>query len=162
MSLSKRDRELHRKLMASCFNECWEYLEKRKRTPRDDLRMLTLTHAARYHAGAGGSPKNRAIGDWQVSRVYSALREPRLASAFGESCLELCEKHGLSELVCTAYEAIARAHAVGHDLAAAGDSIALARENLDAASIEKESRDIFLGQIRETERLIRRAGASSG
>jgi hypothetical protein len=162
MTLSARDREFHKKMMASCFNECWEYLEKRKRSDRDGRRMLTLTHAARYHAGVAGTPKNHAIGDWQVSRVYATLREPRLALGFAESCLEQCQKHGLSELLCTAYEAIARAQAVGNDLGSARDSIARARESLDASSVEEESRDIFLGQIRETERLIRRAGRSPG
>jgi hypothetical protein len=158
MALSKRDRELHRKMMASCFNECWEYLEKRKRTDPDDRRMLTLTHAARFHAEVAGTPKNQAIGDWQISRVYAALREPRLSLGFAKSSLELCERNGLSEILCTAYEAMARAHAVNNDRAAAQDFILKAHNALDASSVDEEGRDIFLGQIRETERSIRRAG----
>jgi hypothetical protein len=147
--------------MASCFNECWEYLEKRKRTTRDDHRMLTLTHAARFHADVAGTPKNRAIGDWQISRVYASLQEPRLALGFAKSCLELCELNGLSDILCTAYEAMARAHAVNNDLTSARDYLARAHDQLDASSVDEEGRHIFLGQIRETEKLIRRAGASS-
>jgi hypothetical protein len=161
MALSKHDRELHRKMMASCFNECWEYLEKRKRTDRDRRRMLTLSHAARFHAEVAGTPKNQAIGDWQISRVYAALQEPRLALGFATSSLELCERNGLSDILCTAYEAVARAHAVNNNLAAARDSISKARDALDASSVDEEGREIFLGQIRETEKLIRRAETSS-
>jgi hypothetical protein len=148
-------------MMASCFNECWEYLEKRRRTDRDDRRMLTLTHAARYHAEVAGTPKNQAIGDWQISRVYAALQEPRLALGFAKSSLELCEKNGLSDLQCTMYEAMARAHAVNNDRAVAQEYIVKAHDALDASSVDEEARDIFLGQIRETEKLIRRTGTSS-
>ena len=142
--------------MARAFNGAWEYLDKKRRTDRDDLQMLTLVHAARYHAKFAGTARNQAIGDWQVSRAYAAVGEPRLALAFARSSLALCEQHELSDILCTAYEAVARAFAVAGDPKAAREYLAKARAQLDATPLEAESREIFQGQIRETERMVRR------
>ncbi len=161
MTLSKADREFHEKTMARCFNEAWEYLEKRHRSAHDDQRMLNLAHAARFHSSIVGTPRNHAIGDWQVSRVYAALHDPQLALEFAKSSLGLCEKHRLSDLLCTAYEAMARAYAVTDDRASAQEYIIKARDQLDGSSVDVEGRQIFLGQIRETEKLMRRSPALS-
>jgi len=156
MPSSKLEREFHDKTKARCFNEAWEFLEKKHRTVPDAERMLNLAHAARFHAGVGGDPRSQGIGDWQISRVYAALHEPRLAMMFAQSALEIFETHLLSDLTCTGHEAVARAYAVADDPKSAKDHIAKARELLDASSVDAEGREIFLGQIRQTERLIGR------
>jgi hypothetical protein len=56
MTLSKAERELHEKTMARCFNEAWEYLEKKDRSTHDDQRMLNLAHTARFHSSLVGTP----------------------------------------------------------------------------------------------------------
>jgi geranylgeranyl pyrophosphate synthase len=56
--------------------------------------------------------------------------------------------------VPTAYEAIARAYAVAKDSKLAGEYIAKARQLLDKLPLGKEDREIYLGQIRDTQRLI--------
>jgi hypothetical protein len=157
MGLSKVERALHRKLAAQCFNATWARLEQGKRGSRDDRRMLDLAHASRYHWGLVGSPENKAVSDWQVSRVYAALSEGDHALLYAKSCLELCRKHALLGLVPTAYEALARANAARGNLRDARRNIALARGTLDAASVDTESREIFLAQIQESVRPIDRA-----
>ena len=156
MPLSKTERALHRKTMARCFNEAWTYLEKRGRTPHESRLMLNLAHTARHHAALAGTARNQAIGDWQISRVYATLGEPRLAVAFARSALDLCERNELTDLTCTAYEAMARSHAVGHHPSSARSWLTKAREQLDTSVTDAEDRTTYLGQIRDTERLLRR------
>jgi tetratricopeptide (TPR) repeat protein len=156
MTASKEEREFHRRTGARCFNDAWKYLEKAGRTARDDRHLLNLVHASRFHWGLVGTPPSQAVGDWQISRAYAALGEPRLALEFARSSLELCEKNDLSELEGTAYEAMARAYAVAKDSPRARRYLKKAREHLAASSIDEEARKTFLSQIRETERLIGR------
>jgi hypothetical protein len=101
-----------------------------------------------------GTPRENAIADWQISRVYAALKEAPLALEFARSCLALCEDNSLEDLLCTAYEAMARAFAVGRDAKSARRYVARARAALEAATVDDEVRAVFLGQIRETERMI--------
>jgi hypothetical protein len=116
--------------------------------------MLHLTHSSRYHWGLVGGPKEEAIGDWQLSRVYAAVDQPALALRFGEVCLETCQQHQLSELLSTAYEAIARAHGVAGRPRLARDFLQKARGALDASPLDPIERKILLGQIRDTESKI--------
>jgi hypothetical protein len=161
MTLTKAERELHEKTMARCFNEAWEYLEKKDRNAHDDQRMLNLAHTARFHSSLVGTPRNHAISDWQISRVYAALHEHRLALEFARSSLEACEMNGLSDILCTAYEAMARAFTVANDRVSAQNYISKARDQLDITSADPEDREIYIGQIRETEKLLRRTDARS-
>lgn len=158
MRLSLVERKFHRSTAARCFNEAWDYLVKKHRTPRDDRRMLDLVHASHYHWGLVGSPREMTIADWQVSRVYAALHEAPLALLFARSSAELCATHGLSDLQCTASEAMARALAVGEDFASARVYLKRARDFLDASKVEDAERKVYRGQIRETARMIRRKG----
>jgi len=76
-----KDEEI--KLAKQLFNECWTYIEKKNRTNEDNLMMLHLAHASRFHWGNVGTEREIAIGEWQCSYVYSLLGygEPALAHA---------------------------------------------------------------------------------
>ncbi len=154
MALSKNEREFHRKVAARCFNETWDYLEKKARTERDDQEMIHLAHASRYHWGVVGTPRNKAVGDWQISRVYAALKEPELSLSFAKSSLQACKREKLPETLATAYEAVARAYAVAEDYASAGKYLKLARDQLETLDLGAESRKVYLGQIADTAKLI--------
>jgi hypothetical protein len=152
--LSKSERELHRKTAVRCFNETWDYLEKKERTAQDDQEMLHLAHASRYHWGLVGTPRNKAVGDWQISRVYAALKQPHPSLLFAKSSLEICKREKLPDVLATAYEAVARAYAVAEDLASASKYLKLARDQLETLDLRAEDRKVYLGQINETEKLI--------
>ncbi|MGD0478003.1 MAG: hypothetical protein ABSB29_07550 [Nitrososphaerales archaeon] len=152
--LSKSEREFHRKAAIRCFNETWDYLEKKERTVQDVQKVLQLAHTSRYHWGLVGTPQNVAVGDWQISRVYADLRQPRLSLLFAKSSLEICRREKLSEVLATAYEAVARAYAVAEDHAAASKYLKLARDQLETLDLRAEDRKVYLGQINETEKLI--------
>jgi hypothetical protein len=153
---AKSEREFHRRTAARCFNETWDYLERKERTEQDDQKMLQLAHASRYHWGIVGTPRNKAVGDWQVSRVYAALKQPHLSLLYAKSSLETCRREELPEVLATAYEAVARAYAVAKEFAAASKYLKLARNQLETLNLSAEDRKVYLGQIDETEMLIAR------
>ncbi len=156
MRMSESERRFHRKTAAQCFNKTWDYLEQRSRKADDNAMMLHLAHASRYHWSLVGTPRNRAVGDWQTSRVYAALNQPSLSLQFAKSSLEICKKNKLSEVLATAYEAVARAHAVAKNYRSARSYLSKARKQLGSLNIDDEDRKIYLGQIRETEKMIHR------
>jgi len=148
------DREFHRKTAVECFNITWNYLEKKDRMFHDDHLMLHLAHTSRYHWSFVGTPKNLAIGDWQVSRVYAALKQPDLSLHFAKTSPEIGEKNNLPEVVLTANEAMARAHGAGKKCQLAREFLDQAKSQLSAAPLEEEDRKIYGDQIRETEKMI--------
>jgi tetratricopeptide (TPR) repeat protein len=155
--MSESEEDFHRKMARKCFNEAWDYLEKKNRNDSEERTMLHIAHASRYHWGFVGTPQNVAVSDWQISRIYASLNQPQLALQFAKSCLEACEKNSLSEVLHTAYEAIARAYAVSKDYGRAKDYLNQAREQLAKLQLDEEERKIYSDQIRETEQMIRAA-----
>lgn len=157
MGMSKAERDLHRKLAARCFNDAWTYLEKRRRTRPDERRLLDLVHASSFHWSLVGSPENQAIAEWQISRAYAALRQPELAARYAEASLSTCLRRGLDEILCTAYDAMARAHAVAGRPSSARKYLKRARTQLERVAFKESDRAVFLDQIRDTERLVGRS-----
>ena len=155
VKLSTGEREFHRKVAIECFNRAWDILDKKNRSEEDGFQMLHLAHASRYHWGLVGTPKNRAVGDWQLSRVYAELGQPRLALEFAESCLAACRENGLSDIEHTANEAIARAYAVAKDYDNARRYLTRGRRQLDRLTLSKGDRAVYLEQIRDTQALIK-------
>jgi hypothetical protein len=64
------------------------------------------------------------------------------------------QRNDLSDILCTGYEAMARAYAVAKEFEHTRDFIKRAREQLDKSNLDDEDRKIYLGQVQETERLI--------
>jgi tetratricopeptide (TPR) repeat protein len=147
------EREFHFKTAKRCFNETWDYLDKKNRDQDDEQQMLNLTHASRYHWSFVGDASNLAVGDWQISRAYAALGQHQLALRFARSSLEICQENNLSELLISAYEGMARALAIGKDHKAAKEYLIKARKQLDKSNAD-EDKKIYSDQIRETEEMI--------
>ena len=143
-------------MAARLFNEAWGYLDRKDRSPEENAEMLNLAHASRYHWGVVGSPVNLAVGDWQISRVYASLKQPELSLRYARLSLSICKKNGLGEMLPSAYEAMARAYAVARDPRRAAEHLVKARQMLDGLTLVKHEREIYLGQIRDTQHLIDR------
>ena len=148
------EREFHRRVARECFNETWNYLDKKDRVEEDDRRMLHLAHASRFHWGFVGKPENLAVGDWQISRAYAALDQPQLALHFAKSALDICQKNDLSEILISAYEGMARAYATAKDYSSAGNYVNKARGQLGVSDVNDEDKKIYSDQIRETEEMM--------
>jgi tetratricopeptide (TPR) repeat protein len=154
--MSQDEMEFHRKTARQCFNKAWDYLDMKKRDANDEQQMLHLVHASRYHWGFVGTAKNFATGDWQISRVYAELNEPRLALHFAKSALETTQKNNVPERLPSAYEGMARAYAVAKDYRSAKDYIKKARQALEKETeMSAEDKKIYSDQIDETEKLTK-------
>ena len=117
---STLDPELQRRTAVDLFNYTWTLLERSDRTKSDDDLMVHAAHASRFHWDSIGEPVNHARGEWQVSRVYAVLGRGEPALHHARRCLEICEEHEIGDFdLAFAYEALARAHAVGGDAEAA-------------------------------------------
>jgi DNA-binding transcriptional MerR regulator len=133
------DREMQRRLAADCFNKTWTLMEKADRSTMDDDELVHCAHASAYHWRQIGTPANWARGEWQCSRVYAILDRPERALHHARRCLELVESAPAEMAdwdLPAAYEALARAHSVAGDSAAARRYVELGRSA--TAKIEDE------------------------
>ena len=155
MKMPAKEREIHRKVATKCFNQAWDLMVKKDRNPTEDSQLLYLAHASRYHWGLVGTPTNRAVGEWQLSRIYADLGHPKLAVKFAKTCLATCKENGLTEITHTANEAMARAYAVAKDYQKARKYLQVAHHQLDRLVLGKEDRRLYMDQLNETAALIR-------
>jgi len=108
----------HKEEAISCFNKTWELIENKHRTHDEDIQMIHLAHASRYHWQVVGTPLNWVRGEWLISRVYSILNMGNSALLHGRISLELCKHNNIKDFdLAFAYEALTRAHFVmkNHD-----------------------------------------------
>jgi len=103
----------HRELAVSFFNEAWSLLDLTERNSEQNARMSNLAHASLLHWSYVGTPKNLAIGEWQVARIHAVLKQTVAAEFHARRSLELAQAHELGPfLIAYAHEALARALAV--------------------------------------------------
>jgi hypothetical protein len=140
-----------RRLAVDLFNRVWALLELPERTREQEDELVHAAHASRHHWAAVGTARNLARGEWQVSRVYAVLGRAEPALHHARRCLELLEESGDGEDwdVPFAHEALARAHFLAGDGAAAQRHLGLARElgegiadEEDRAHLEAELADL--------------------
>jgi phage shock protein A len=111
--------------------------------------MLAATFAQRYHWYEVGSARQRAIADWQVSRVASVLGYAELALRFGERSLAICLDNDLDAFVTGfAHEAIARAAAEVDDVDTFTQHLETAKEKLLEIE-DAEDRDVLEADLTE-------------
>ena len=152
MATSDRDgagleRDAVRRIAVSLYNATWGLLERDDRTPEDDLRMLHMAHASRYHWGEIGEPVNFSRGEWLCSHVYAVLGRAEPARYHAERSLELCEANAIADFdLAYAHEALARAHRAAGDEQAAMREAHLA-EGLADGIADAEDREHFLGDL---------------
>lgn len=139
----------HRTFAPRAFNHAWSILDLDEPTRAEEEDMLASTFAQRYHWYAVGNPRQRAIADWQVSRVAVVLGMADLAKRFGELSLAECRANDLDAFVTGfAHEAIARAAAEVDDIETFTDHLEAARQML--AEIEDpEERDTLEADLAE-------------
>jgi hypothetical protein len=117
----------HRVLGVELYNRTWELLDERA---APDV-VVDTAHASAYHwLHAPHTDANRARSHWLCSHVYAVLGRSEPALHHGERCLELVEAspEQMAEFdLPSAYEALARAHAVAGDSAEARRFLELGR-----------------------------------
>jgi len=146
------DRELERKLAAHLFNETWRLIEKPDRTAEETIMMIHSAHASRYHWQSVGDCSHKAIGEWQISRVYSLLSLSGPALYHARLCLEICDTQSLSPFMTgCAHEAMARAFSSNDKTSAklhhraASELAVLVQDPEDRGILESDLKSIALG-----------------
>ena len=139
----------HREFAVNCFNGVWELLDKGvERAPEEDVLMVHMAHASRYHWEQVGTPLNLARGDWQLARVYAILGEGETSWKYARSSLDLCHANGFDDFdLAFAYEALARACTVIGDISRRDEYLLLANEAGHAIA-KQEDRDYFFSELK--------------
>ncbi len=106
-----------RRVASELFNHVWTLLDLEERTAEQDDAMVHAAHASRWHWGRVGGPEQRAVGEWQCSRVYAVLGRAEPALHHARRCLALSTVDGVDAFVeASAHEAMARALAISGDV----------------------------------------------
>lgn len=141
------DDAVRRELAATLFNRVWTLLEQESRTEAEDAEMIHAAHASCYNWMKIGTPINRARGEWQISRVYATLGLAESAAFHARKTLEITEREGVGDFdLAFAYEAMARAAAVGGDADESRRWAELAR-GAAAEIAEDFDRELVLGDL---------------
>jgi len=113
MEQNQNLQEQHTQLAIQCFNETWTLIDKPDRTPEENLKMIHMAHASRFHWGEVGTPLHFLRGEWQISRVYALVGMGESALYHAEQCVQMCVANGIGDFdLAFAHEAMARAHMV--------------------------------------------------
>lgn len=131
------------------FNRAWELLDEATLSREQEEELLAATFASRHNWYRVGTAKNRALADWQISRVAAVLGYADLALRFAERSLALAVDLDLGPFVTGfAHESIGRAAAEVDDVETFGEHIGRARALL--ADIEDdEARDVLAADLAE-------------
>jgi hypothetical protein len=114
------DPAARRALAVALYNRVAELLERSDRTAADDQELVNAAHASRYAWTSIGTARHLAIGDWQISRVYTVLGRPEPAVHHAQLCLDNARLAADEPwLLASAYEALSRAYASAGERAAA-------------------------------------------
>lgn len=137
----------HRRFSAACFNEAWTLIDKPARTPDEDEDMLRLAHASLWHwtRRPDCTRTNLSIGYWQLARVYAMVGRADEARRYGERCLE-ASRDEEPALLGFAYEALARAAAVGGRSEAKHEYLRFAAEQAKLVT-EEDDRERLLADL---------------
>lgn len=145
--MTSNDRALdHRAIGIELFNATWTMMEKQRTSEEDDT-MLHMAHASAYYwrsEGSGATAANLARSEWQVSRVYTVLHRSEPAGHHARRCLEICQANGIGDWdIAYAYEALARAAAIGGDLDAARSWLEQAHSAARAIGEDEERQQVL-------------------
>ena len=131
--------EYHREEAVRCFNATWDLIDKKDRTHEDDVNMIHMTHASRYHWGQVGTALEFSRGEWQISRIYSLLRMGESALFHAREALRLCQENGIGDFdLAFGHEAMARAYSILGNQKDKATYIAKAREAAKAVAKEDD------------------------
>ncbi len=144
--LSKKQ---HSKIGSTLFNHVWDLMEKKSRTREEDAEMIRDVHAMRFHWGEAGTPKNLAVAEWQIARVYSVLGMPESALYHAKNSLAYVKAGGAGFEdfhLPSSYEGLARAYSAAGDGPNAQRYLNLAKK-LAAKVKNADDRKVIQGQI---------------
>ncbi len=129
--------KIHENLSVQCFNSAWDLIDRTDRTPAEDEEMLRLSMASCWHwtQRLDCTDQSLSIAYWQVSRIHSILGRADEARRYGELCLAASQGKNIAPFALAyAYEALARAEALGNNEAKMLEYIAQAKGTVTTIS----------------------------
>jgi len=106
-------------LATALYTRVFQLLETTTRSAAEVDEMINSAHASRLMWPETGAPKNHAMGEWQIARVYSELGRSEPACFHARRCLELSLLTDEAWVLVSAYEGLARAYAIAGDISVA-------------------------------------------
>jgi len=149
----------NRRLGKTLFNHVWDLMEKKERTAEEDAEMIRDVQAMRFHWHEVGTPRNKAVSEWQTARVYSILGMPEPALYHAKRCLALNKAggEGFEDFhLPSAYEGLARAWVTAGDVRTAANYLEKATK-LAAKIKDPEGRKTVSDQIAEVHLALNKA-----
>lgn len=137
----------HRYFSASCFNSAWGLIDEQERTPEEDQQMVLLAFASLWHWTQRPDclAKHLSIGYWQISRIFSILKDAENAKAYAQLCLAKTPRNEPFYLGY-AYEALARAESLTGNRSIVDQYLADAQRQADAID-DQESRKLLADDL---------------
>jgi hypothetical protein len=146
------EQEFHKKYAVNLFNHVWSILDKTSRTEEDEIAMIHAAHASVFHWSKIGTPNNIYVGEWQISRVYSALDHGEEALYHAQKSLDICEENDDFSPFdwAYAYEGMARAHSVNGNEEESRKYLSLAKEKGEAIK-DEEAKNMLVADLEAIE-----------
>ncbi|EFU40893.1 hypothetical protein PVOR_18644 [Paenibacillus vortex V453] len=135
----------HKQFAMDCFNQVWDILENKQRTPQEEEDMIHMCHSSFWHwtRVEDHTQRNLSIGYWQLSRVYAVVGQGDQALRYAKRCITVGSSASLEPFyIGYGYEAEARAYLVLGDKERALASKESAGSYLDKVT-EQESRNML-------------------
>jgi tetratricopeptide (TPR) repeat protein len=142
--------DTNKKFAVDLFNEVWKLLDKSDRTEDEDYLMVHSAHASLYHwlQVDTHTQTNIYIGEWQISRVYSILKNFESAIYHGKKALKICKKNQLNGFnLAYAYEAMARAYSIIENKEECLKYMELAKKESEAIT-SKEEKEMLISDLK--------------
>ena len=136
-----------RSIAISYYNRAQE-LYHSIRTPEQDQEMLEAALTSRNHWRLVGGPRQFAMSDWMVSRVYVLFNDPALAVEYALGSLVHDQQNFPAWLKASIYEGIARAHKCAGNDSEFERFLGLATSALSLET-DPEDKQLILKQIEE-------------
>ncbi|MDP6524565.1 MAG: hypothetical protein QGI24_03185 [Kiritimatiellia bacterium] len=140
---------VHQAFSAGCFNKCWTFIDKTKRTDEDVENMLLLANASLWHwkQRTDCKPTNLAIAYWQLGRVNCLSGDTDLAKLYGRKCVKISLDAKLSPFsLGYGYEVLVHAFILEDKLEGAEKYLALAESELTKVE-SKEDRELLQADL---------------
>ena len=105
----------HKYFAKECFNKAWDFIDMPNRSSDENDEMLQLCLASLWHwtQREDSTTTNLSVGYWQVSRVFTLLKQADNARHYAELSLQAALGEGVEPFYRGyAHEAFARAEMV--------------------------------------------------
>lgn len=141
--------EAHREFAIMFTEYAWDIMAKDEWDDNDDFYLIHTAHAALMHWTQLGDMEQVQRGLWLLARIYTLLEMPENAMIHAAQCLAVTEHENVTGTdKAYAFEAQARASALGEDFDTADEYYRKAHQEILAITDEEE-RDMLLEDLTE-------------